>query len=115
MTPTSCRLAREVIDQLYAVAAADTRIMVCDWLAYATRAVYRMANEITGKFYVPTLDECFDGSAATPEMMENPKWSILEYWHDYHWKRSTSPSGEAAYAPFFAITSIHLPSVTLGI
>lgn len=66
--------AEKIIDRLYELALCDTRIMVCDWLAYATLATYRLVNELTGESDLPTMDECFDGTAVTPELSDNPKW-----------------------------------------
>ena len=65
--------AEKIIDRLYELALCDTRIMVCDWLAYATLATYRLVNELTGESDLPTMDECFDGTAVTPELSDNPK------------------------------------------
>lgn len=83
--------AEKIIDRLYELALCDTRIMVCDWLAYATLATYRLVNELTGESDLPTMDECFDGTAVTPELSDNPKWSILNIG-----RRQTPPPARAS-------------------
>ena len=103
--------AEPIISELYELAMADTRIMACNWLAYATRAIYRKANSIDGTIAVPTLDDCFSGSADTSAFSNNPKWSILTYWHSYHWGRAQEH--EAEYADYFSITTIKLASAEL--
>lgn len=107
--------AERIIDRLYELALCDTKIMVCDWLAYATLATYRIVYEGAGRSSIPSLDECFDGSAVTPEFTDNPKWNILKFWHEYHWNRANTPSCEDEYAPYFGIVAIQLGDVTLSI
>lgn len=106
--------AEKIIDRLYELVLCDTRIMVCDWLAYATLATYRIVNELTGESSLPTIDECFDGSAVTPELSDNPKWSTLQYWHRYHWYRANTPAREDEYRPYFSIVAIQLGDVMLS-
>lgn len=107
--------AEKIIDRLYELALCDTRIMVCDWLAYATLATYRLVNELTGESDLPTMDECFDGTAVTPELSDNPKWGILKYWHDFHWQRANTPAGESEYEGYFSIVALQLGDVMLSI
>lgn len=107
--------AEKIIDGLYRLALCDTRIMVCDWLAYATLATYRLVNKLTGETGEPTLDECFDGTAVTAELSGNPKWSILKYWHNYHWNRANTPEGEKEYESYFSIVAISIDDVMLTI
>lgn len=106
--------AEKIIDRLYELALCDTRIMVCDWLAYATLATYRLVNELTGESDLPTMDECFDGTAVTPELSDNPKWGILKYWHDFHWRRASTPAGESEYEGYFSIVALQLGDVMLS-
>lgn len=106
--------AKEIIDKLYDLALCDTKIMVCDWLAYATLATYRIVNKLTGESDLPTMDECFDGTAVTPEFSDNPKWGILKYWHDFHWQRANTPAGEREYEDYFSIVALKLGDVMLS-
>lgn len=107
-------IAEIIIDRLFSLVLRDTRIMVCDWLAYATLATYRIANVLTGDTDLPTMEECFDGSAVIPELSENPKWGILKFWHDYHWERANTPEGEVEYEPYFSIVAISLGDIMLS-
>lgn len=106
--------AEIIIDRLYELALCDARIMVCDWLAYAMLATYRIVNELTGDVAIPTLDECFDGSAVPAEISINPKWRILQSMHDYHWSRANTHGFEKEYDDYFSIIAIDLDGVMLS-
>ena len=105
--------AEIIIDRLYELALCDNRIMVCDWLAYATLAAYRIVNDLTGETELPTLDECFNGTAVPEELTINPKWRILQSMHEYHWERANSDDGELEYSKFFSIVAINLDGIIL--
>lgn len=102
-----------IIDRLYELALCDNRIMVCNWLAYATLAAYRVVNELTGETALPTLDECFNGTAVPVELSSNPKWRILQSMHRYHWERANTPEGEQEYKAYFSIVAINLDGIML--
>lgn len=108
---TTC--AEAIIDRLYELAIRDNRIMVCDWLAYATLTAYRRLNELTGDTYLPSLDDCFNGSAVPVELTYNPKWRILKSMHDFHWNRANTPEWEAEYECYFNIVAIQLDDILL--
>lgn len=105
--------AEIIIDRLYELALCDNRIMVCNWLAYAMLAVYRIVNELTGEIKLPTLEDCFNGSAIPEELANNPKWRILQSMHAFHWERANTPEGEKEYEGFFSIVAINLDGIIL--
>ena len=105
--------AEIIIDRLYELALCDNRIMVCNWLAYALLASYRVVNELTGNVDVPTLDECFNGSAVPTVLATSPKWRILQSMHEFHWKRANTPEGEQEYENFFSIVAMDLDGFIL--
>lgn len=105
--------AEVIIDRLYELALCDNRIMVCDWLAYALLAAYRISNKLTGEPAIPTLDECFNGTATPKSIADNPKWRILQSMHRYHWERANTPEGEQEYEAYFSIVAINLGGIML--
>ncbi|MCM1139007.1 MAG: hypothetical protein NC453_10605 [Muribaculum sp.] len=105
--------AEILIDRLYELVLCDNKIMVCDWLAYATLAAYRIANNLTGEGVIPTMEECFNGSAVPQELSCNPKWRILQSMHRYHWKRANTTDGEQEYETYFSIVAINLDGIML--
>lgn len=105
--------AEIIIDRLYELALCDNRIMVCNWLAYATLAAYRIVNELSGETTTPTIEECFNGSAVPEKLANNPKWRILKSMHEYHWERANTPEGEQEYGRFFSIVAINLDGIML--
>lgn len=105
--------AEIIIDRLYELVLCDNKIMVCDWLAYAMLAAYRIAYNLTGEGAIPTLDECFDGSAVPQELSSLPKWRILQSMHRYHWERAITSEGAKEYEAYFSIVAINLDGVML--
>lgn len=105
--------AEVIIDRLYELALCDNKIMVCDWLAYATLAAYRTVNELTGETDIPTLEDCFNGSAVPEELANNPKWRILQSMHRHHWERANTSEGEQDYNTYFSIVAINLDGIML--
>ncbi len=101
-------ISQEVCDDLFAAASADNKIMVNNWVAFATLAIYREAASILDTIPVPSIDDCMAGAYEPPDKAENPKWGQLEAWHNEHWLLSQMDSMEDIYAPYIAMPELRL-------
>lgn len=107
------KILEEVCDELYAVASADHRIMVNDWRAFAVLAAYRELAKYMAPISIPNIDECLSGAATPPEVISSTKWKALSAWHRLHWAQSQGEEGEADYADYLCMDSLHLPHYDL--
>lgn len=108
-------VAKKVCDELFAVASADNKIMVNDWTAFATLAIFREAATMLDTIIVPTIDECMAGAFEPPDIEDNPKWEQLKTWHNEHWLLSQMECMEDIYAPYIAMPELRLDRFTLGL
>lgn len=106
-------ISQEVCDDLFAAASADNKIMVNNWVAFATLAIYREAASILDTIPVPSIDDCMAGAYEPPDKAENPKWEQLEAWHREHWCLSQIECMEDIYAPYIAMPELCLDRFTL--
>lgn len=90
----------EIVAELYATVKKDNRIMVCDWRAYAIYEAYRLYGMLMGTFFVPEIDDCFNGSVVPEEIKSSNQWKNLGKLHDYHWNRYNSGISEQEYSPY---------------
>lgn len=90
----------EIVAELYATAKKDNRIMVCDWRAYAIHEAYRLYGLLMGTFFIPEIDDCFNGSAVPEEIKSSEKWKELGELHNYHWDRYNTDIGEYEYSDY---------------
>ena len=70
-------ISQEVCDDLFAAASADNKIMVNNWVAFATLAIYREAASILDTIPVPSIDDCMAGGnwrRGTTNTGCYPKW-----------------------------------------
>lgn len=108
-------IAEQVCDELYSLSKSDHKIMVNNWLAFATLATYREAASILDTIIIPSIDDCMSGLIEPPGMAENPKWQQMKEWHSEHWHLSQFDCMEAEYEPYITITELHLPHFTLSL
>lgn len=108
-------ISQEVCDDLFAAALADNKIMVNDWIAFATLAIYREAASILDTIPVPSIDDCMAGTYEPPDVDYNPKWKQLAAWHTKHWSLSQIEEMESIYAPYIAMPELRLERFTLGL
>lgn len=106
-------IANEVCDDLYAVASADNKIMVNNWIDFAVLAIYREAATILDTISVPSIDDCLAGAYEPPGMSENHKWEQMKAWHREHWCLSQIECMEDIYAPYIAMPELRLERFTL--
>lgn len=108
-------ISQEVCEDLFAAASADNKIMVNNWVAFATLAIYREAASILDTIQVPSIDDCMAGAYEPPDKVENPKWGQLEALHNEHWLLSQMESMEDIYAQYIAMQELRLERFTLGL
>lgn len=108
-------VAREVCDELFAVAESDPKIMVNNWCAFAVLAIFREAASILDSIAIPSIDECMAGKHEPPILVSNTKWKQLKSWHYEHWQLSQFDFMESQYAEYIFMPELHLKHFTLGL
>lgn len=108
-------VAREVCNELFAVAESDPKIMVNNWCAFAVLEIFREAASILDSIAIPFIDECMAGKHEPLILASNPKWKQLKSWHYKHWLLSQFYFMESQYAKYISMPKLHLEHYTLGL
>jgi hypothetical protein len=108
-------LTLRILDELCSLVRENSKLMVCDWRAYAVLEAYRQYNHIIDQIAIPTIDECFSGSATTTGIANTEQWKYLTKMHDFHWHRSQDVNHSSEYEELFNICSLRLHNYVLTI
>lgn len=108
-------IAERIVAELYAVARKDSRIMVCDWRAYAVLEAYRQYADLIDAIDIPSIEQCFSGVATPTGLADDENWKALSEMHLIHWLRYQEQDGETIYADYLNQSVLDLEHYTLSL